>query len=110
MNVTTRSPLEALVQQGLEAVSAQPGARGLAQASNTPSETVEHVAAGLLAAMGYHEIGADFDLRAVAILGAACITGLQAFAEMEPGVHDPEAAIAALADLLRRTAPVEAAR
>ncbi len=109
MNATTDSPLAMLVQSGLEAVGACPVDPALRGAPDTPSESVEQIAAGLLVAMGVGEIARDLDLHAVALLGAACVVGLQAIGEMEPGIHQLDAPLYALEDLLRRTAPARAA-
>ncbi|MEO8539868.1 MAG: hypothetical protein ABI577_09030 [bacterium] len=108
MTTRTESPLAMLVQQGLESVGACPVDPALRRPADTPSETVEQLAAGLLVAMGLGEISSDLDLQAVALLGAACVAGLQAFGEMEPGIHRLDQAIFALEDLLRRTSPARA--
>lgn len=105
MTTRTESPLAMLVQQGLEAVGACPVEPALRRRADTPSESVEQVAAGLLVAMGLGEVSTDLDLQSVALLGAACVVGLQAIGEMEPGIHRLDRAIYALEDLLRRTAP-----
>lgn len=105
MRTTTGSPLSMLIQSGLEAVGACPVDPALRRAPDSPSESVEQIAAGLLVAMGLGEIARDLDLHAVALLGAACVVGLQAIGEMEPGIHQLDSAIFALENLLRRTAP-----
>jgi hypothetical protein len=97
-----------LVQRGLEAIGARPGGPSVPGFAESPTESVDTLAAGLLAAMGMKEIAADLDLEAVSLLGAACVTGLQAFSEIEPGAHRLEQALFALEDLLRRTAPAAA--
>lgn len=105
MTTITQSPLALLVQSGLEAIGACPVDPALRRASDTPSESIEQIAAGLLVAMGVGEITSELDLHAVALLGAACVVGLQAIGEMEPGIHQLNTALFALEDLLRRTAP-----
>lgn len=105
MRTATESPLAMLVQSGLEAVGACPVDPALRRVADTPSESVEQIAAGLLVAMGLGEVASDLDLHAVALLGAACVVGLQAIGEMEPGIHRLDAPLLALEDLLRRTAP-----
>lgn len=105
MTATACSPLSMLIHRGIAAARVEPGARPAHAALDTPSETVEQIAAGLLVAMGMREVASDLDLHAVALLGAACVVGLQAIGEMEPAIHRPEAALRALEDLLRRTAP-----
>ena len=87
MTTTTGSPLSMLVQSGLEAVGACPAGPTFRLAPDTPSESVEQIAAGLLVAMGLGEVSRDLDLQAVALLGAACVAGLQAIVEMEPGIQ-----------------------
>ena len=105
MTTTTASPLSMLVQSGLASVGAFPTGPSLRRAPETPSESVEQIAAGLLVAMGLGEISRDLDLHAVALLGAACVAGLQAIGEMEPGIHQLDSVIFAFENLLRRTAP-----
>ncbi len=105
MTTTTGSPLSMLVQSGLEAAGACPAGPTFRRAPDTPSESVEQIAAGLLVAMGLGEIGRDLDLHAVALLGGACVAGLQAIGEMEPGIHQLDSALFAFENLLRRTAP-----
>lgn len=108
MPVTMQSPLALLVQNGLEAIGACPVDPALRGTPDTPSESIEQVAAGLLMAMAVREISQELDLQDVAVLGAACVIGLQALGEMEPGIHRLNRALFALEDLLRRTAPVGA--
>ncbi len=103
MSTNTTSPLSMLVQNGLESIGACPVDPALRRAADTPSESVEQIAAGLLISMGLGEIATDLDLHAVSLLGAACVAGLQAIGEMEPGIHQLDSAIYALEDLLRRT-------
>lgn len=105
MPVITQSPLASLVQGGLEAIGACPVDPSLRGAPDTPSESIEQIAAGLLMSMALREISTDLDLQAVAILGAACVLGLQVIGEIEPGTHRLNTALFALEDLLRRTAP-----
>lgn len=106
MATTLASPLAQLVQQGLEALGACEVPDALRRAADSPSETIEQLAGGLLAAMGLEEIADDLDLKGVALLGAASVAGLKAIELIEPGVHRLESALWALEDLLRRTAPV----
>jgi hypothetical protein len=105
MSTRTQSPLSLLVQSGLGAIgfcAVAPAERG---APDAPSHSVEQIAAGLLVSMGIGEIAEDLDLKAIALLGAASVAGLQAIEMMEPGLHRLETALFALEDLLRRTAP-----
>ena len=104
MAMALRSPLAALVQSGLDAIGACPTG-GMPATPQSPKETIEQLAGGLLAAMGIGEIADDLDLRALAILGAASVAGIQALQAIEPGIERIESAIFALEDLLRRTAP-----
>ena len=105
MTSGTQSPLAMLVCQGIEALGARGVNPSLRPPDSTPSQTVEQLAGGLLVAMGYREVAEDLDLEAVALLGAAAVAGLQRIGEVEPGIHKLEAALLALEDLLRRTAP-----
>lgn len=102
----TLSPLAQLVQRGLESLGACSAATNPQPGPETPTQTIEQLAGGLLAAMGLDEIADDLDLKAVALLGAASVAGLQVIAAVEPGIHRLESALFALEDLLRRTAPV----
>jgi hypothetical protein len=104
MPATAESPLSLLVGNALESLGACDVDPAMRPAPETPSETVEQIAAALLISMGLGEIAADLDLRAVALLGAAAVAGLQRIEEEDPGRHDSTAAILALEDLLRRTA------
>ncbi len=108
MPVTTRSPLAMLVQSGLESIGPCPARSAFRDTPDTPAETVEQIAAALLMAMALREISDELDLQGVALLGTACVIGLQALGELEPGAHRLNAAIFAFEDLLRRTAPAEA--
>lgn len=105
MPLIAESPLEMLVQQGIEAVGACAIDPAQRPPADSPSETVAQLAGGLLVAMGYREIAEDLDLEAVALLCAAAVAGLQRIGEFEPGVHRLDSAVYALGDLLRRTAP-----
>lgn len=105
MSTSTQSPLTMLVQSGLAAIgfcAVAPAERG---APDGPSQSIEQIAAGLLASMGIGEIAEDLDLKALALLGTAAVAGLQAIEMVEPGLHRLETALFALEDLLRRTAP-----
>ena len=103
------SPLGSLVQNGLRAIGACPaGAFDGAESAASPSEMMERLGGGLLAAMGFKEIAEDLDLHAITLLSAASIAGLQVISLVEPGVHRLESALFALEDLLRRTAPAGA--
>ena len=110
MPATAESPLSLLVGQGLEALGACTVGPALRPPPETPSENVEQIAAALLISMGMGEIACDLDLRAVALLGAAAVAGLQRIDAEEPGVHDTAAALRALEDLLRRSAERSAGR
>jgi len=104
MSTITTSPLAMLVRQGIEALRACD--LGPAEAAaQKPSETVEQLAGGLLAAMGFKEIADDLDLRAIALLGAGAVAGLQLIEKLEPTIYRVEDALYSLEDLLRRTAP-----
>jgi|GEM_PF-5273194 len=103
MGATATSPLELLVQSALEALGACTVDPALRPPAASPSGTVDQIAAGLLVSMGAGEISHDLDLRAVALLGAATVAGLQRIQAEEPGQHDSTAAVRALEDLLRRT-------
>lgn len=106
MTTATQSPLAMLIRQGLESIGVRPVDPALRRTPGGPSETIEQVAGGLLAAMGFKEISEDLDLQAIALLGAASVAGLRAIEAIEPGIHKLESALYALEDLLRRTAPV----
>jgi hypothetical protein len=103
------SPLELLVRNGLQAIGARTNdpCDG-SEAARGPSEMMERMAGGFLAAMGFKEIADDLDLHAITLLSAASIAGLQVISLVEPGVHQLETALYALEDLLRRTAPAGA--
>jgi hypothetical protein len=103
MTTTHVSPLGMLVESALEALGACAVDPALRPPPDTPSETVEQIAAGLLVSMGMDEIATDLDLKAVALLGAATVAGLQRISQEEPSVHDLPSAVRALEDLLRRT-------
>ena len=100
---TTTSPLDMLVESALAALGACEIDPALRPPDDSPSETVEQIAAGLLVSMGLGEVSDDLDLRAVALLGAAAVAGLQRIELEEPALHDTTSAIRALEDLLRRT-------
>lgn len=108
MSTITSSPLAQLVQQGLEAIGLCDAPAGAIRNATLPSQTVEQLAGGLLVSMGIGEIAEDLDLKAIALLGAASVAGLQAIELVEPGLHRLESALLALEDLLRRTAPAGA--
>jgi hypothetical protein len=103
MASTAPSPLGLLIDSALEALGACAIDPSLRPPPDSPSETVEQIAAGLLVAMAHGEISDDLDLKAVSLLGAAAVAGLQRIDLEEPGVHDAASAIRALEDLLRRT-------
>lgn len=103
MTTTAQSPLGMLVQSALDALGSCAVDPALRPPADSPSETVEQIAAGLLVSMGLGEISDDLDLKAVALLGAAAVAGLQRIELEEAGRHDPASAIRALEDLLRRT-------
>ncbi len=103
------SPLGMLVRNGLQTIGACPrDANDETEAATGPSEMMERLGGGLLAAMGFGEIADDLDLHAITLLSAASIAGLQVISLVEPGVHRLESALFALEDLLRRTAPAGA--
>lgn len=101
------SPLDQLIRRGLAALDGC-NIAGALQRGATPSEKVEELAGTLLVSMGLGEIADDLDLKAVALLSAASVVGLQLIEQVEPGIHRLESALYALEDLLRRTAPVRA--
>ncbi|MGE3073070.1 MAG: hypothetical protein AB7N24_03015 [Dehalococcoidia bacterium] len=105
MTSQVASPLGMLVRNGLQAIGARPAdpCEG-ADAASGPSEMMERMAGGFLAAMGFNEIADDLDLQAITLLSAASVAGLQVISLVEPGVHRLETALYALEDLLRRTA------
>jgi hypothetical protein len=108
MSTITSSPLAQLVQQALQAIGTCDARADALFQPPLPSATIEQLAGGLLVSMGLGEIAEDLDLRAIALLGAASVAGLQAIEMVEPGVHRLESALLALEDLLRRTAPAGA--
>ena len=108
MSTATSSPLGQLLQQGLKAIGLCDAPAGAARRAPLPSETVEQLAGGLLVSMGIGEIADDLDLKALALLGAATVAGLQAIEMLEPGLHRLDSAMLALEDLLRRTTPAGA--
>jgi len=94
-----------LVAQGRRSIGECLLAPGNPSVSADYRAKVEEFAGGLLVAMGLGEIDDDLDLEAVALLGAATVTGLQVIGRLEPGLHRLDAALTSLEDLLRRTAP-----
>ena len=106
MPAALSSPLAQLVQQGLEAIGACDVPAALRLDPDSPSQTIEQLAGGLLVSMGLGEIAEDLDLKAIALLGAASVAGLQVISILEPGIHRLDSALLGLEDLLRRTAPV----
>ncbi|MGE0601189.1 MAG: hypothetical protein AB7J35_17450 [Dehalococcoidia bacterium] len=109
MTTQVVSPLGMLFRNGLQAIGARPAEPcDSTEAANGPSEMMERMAGGFLAAMGFKEIADDLDLHAITLLSAASIAGLQVISLVEPGVHRLDSALFALEDLLRRTAPAGA--
>lgn len=103
MTAPLPSPLGLLVESACNALGACDIDPALRPPNGSPSETVEQIAAGLLASMAAGEVGDDLDLRSVSLLSAAAVAGLQRIELEEPGLHDSTSAIRALEDLLRRT-------
>ena len=103
MPAAIESPLALLVEQALAVLGSCDVDPALRPAPETPTETVEQIAGALLVSMAAGEVAADLDLKAVALLGAAAVAGLQRIALEEPGAHDTAAALRALEDLLRRS-------
>lgn len=100
----TTSPLRLLVREARATVGERLVGAPAAGAM-THGETMDHLAGGILAAMGLGEVSAELDVRGVALMGTALVAGLERIGHEAPAIGDLGAAFFAFEDLLRRTSP-----
>jgi hypothetical protein len=101
----TSGPLACLFREARTAIG-QNLVAGFSRPGQTPAERIDRAAGALLASMGLREIASDLNVRGLALLNTAVITGLQRIAFDDPTLRDLDDALDALEDLLRRSATV----